>query len=136
MTYCVLDGSTALAWVLPGETDLVDQTILDRIVLEGAVAPAIWPIEVANVLSTAERRGRITRLLREKAHNDFRLLPLTIEPLQLDRLWRDTYNLAEAHRLSVYDAMYLETALRWGLPLATLDKALLQAASACGVQVL
>ena len=38
--------------------------------------------------------------------------------------------LARRHRLTVYDAAYLELALREGLPLATLDEALASAARA------
>ena len=38
--------------------------------------------------------------------------------------WSKTLALAESFGLSVYDAAYLELALRRGLPLATLDSAL------------
>ena len=41
--------------------------------------------------------------------------------------------LARAHRLSVYDAAYLELAQREGLPLATLDADLQRAAAGEGV---
>ncbi len=44
--------------------------------------------------------------------------------------------LAERHGLTVYDAAYLELALRRGLPLATLGREQRAAASNDGVQLL
>jgi predicted nucleic acid-binding protein len=44
--------------------------------------------------------------------------------------------LAAEHNLSVYDAAYLELALRRGLPLASRDAGLNRAAQRCGVKVL
>ena len=41
--------------------------------------------------------------------------------------------LARLHRLTIYDAAYLELALRIDAPLATLDKKLAAAARAAGV---
>ena len=44
--------------------------------------------------------------------------------------------LAIFHRLSVYDAVYLELALRLSLPLATLDRALRSAARREGIEII
>ncbi|MBL8291700.1 MAG: type II toxin-antitoxin system VapC family toxin [Bryobacterales bacterium] len=43
------------------------------------------------------------------------------------------FDLANRHGLTVYDAAYLDLALRAGLPLASLDNALCNAARRCGV---
>jgi predicted nucleic acid-binding protein len=44
--------------------------------------------------------------------------------------------LADEQGLSVYDAVYLETALRRGLPLGFRDRALVAAATRRGVKIL
>ena len=53
-----------------------------------------------------------------------------------DQVWSATIRLAESHRLSVYDAAYLELAQRWKLPLATLNEDLIKSAKAAGTKVL
>jgi predicted nucleic acid-binding protein len=60
-------------------------------------------------------------------------LAVEIEPAAPARVWRDGVALGQRHGLTVYDALYLEAAMRRGLVLATYDKALLRAASAEGV---
>jgi predicted nucleic acid-binding protein len=47
----------------------------------------------------------------------------------------EVFVLAERHNLTVYDAAYLDLAMRERLPLATLDKALIRAASQTGVAI-
>ncbi len=59
-------------------------------------------------------------------------LPITVDGETACRAWSDTLGLARAHTLSVYDAAYLELALRQGLPLATLDEPLRDALRAVG----
>jgi predicted nucleic acid-binding protein len=44
--------------------------------------------------------------------------------------------LAKLRGLTIYDAAYLELAVRKGLPLATLDRVLLKAAKAEGVSTI
>ena len=46
-----------------------------------------------------------------------------------------TFLMAVKHALTLYDAAYLELALRLRLPLATFDKALCRAAEAEGVRL-
>lgn len=136
MTLCVLDSSIALCWVLPNEEPGPSDRLLADIIGQGAVAPALWLMEVANVLLMSERRGRITVAERIQALSLLKNLPVQIEPATAMRLWDRTVELAAAHRLTVYDATYLETALRLALPLATRDRALEGAARDCGVVVL
>ena len=131
MTACVLDSSAALAWVLPDEEGA--DALLDAVAEAGAAVPPLWPFEVANVLLLLERRGRLAPAARAQALRDLRGLPIRIDPESCERTWTDTITLAAAHKLTVYDASYLELAHRLGLPLATLDAELRAAAGACGV---
>ena len=136
MTRCVLDSSVALAWVLPGEgTDATD-TVLDEIAADGAAAPGLWPLEIANVLLQAEKARRITQEERRRALSMLAALPVHIDPDTAAQAWSRTLVLAEAQGLTLYDASYLELALRLALPLASLDRRLRQAAATSGVELL
>lgn len=136
VTLCVLDSSAALAWVLPIESSPQTDALLDRIADSGAAVPGLWPLETANTLLVAERRGRITLTERREALLMLADLPIQIDPHTAGHAWTDTINLAAARTLTVYDASYLELAMRAGLPLASLDWALCQAAQACGVSLI
>jgi predicted nucleic acid-binding protein len=81
----------------------------------------------------AERRGRIDAHFRRAALDDLALLPITVDIETPARAWTDVSSLAETHRLTVYDAAYLELAGRRMLPLATLDAALRRAGEAMGI---
>ena len=136
MTACVLDSSAALAWVLPGETSQAGDALLDQVADDGAAVPGLWPLETAHVLLTAERRGRITLAERQQALITLAELPVQVDAKTAGQAWGETLTLAAARHLTVYDASYLELALRLGLPLASLDQALRQAATECGVKLL
>jgi predicted nucleic acid-binding protein len=130
---CVLDCSAALAWILPGEATTATDTLLTDVVEQGATAPGLWPLETANVLWLSERQGRITFSERTQALRLLGELPIDIDEQTAAQAFRATSALAAAKDLTVYDACYLELALRRGLPLATLDRTLSKAASAAGV---
>lgn len=132
----VVDSSIAVSWVIVDERTAINLAILDRASKEGAVAPVIWPVEVANSLTMAVRRGRMSTALRDRGLADLRKMNVEIDDETLPRAWHATLALADAHGLTVYDATYLELADRRGLPLATLDKALIAAGSKIGVTVL
>ena len=135
MTF-VVDSSVALAWFIPDERDPVTDALLEKARIEGVHVPALWPIEIANVLLKVERRGRSSPSLRRQALDGYSVLPLTVDADVLPRVWSVTLDLAERHALTVYDACYLELALRLGLPLATRDRQLRGAAERTGVAVL
>jgi predicted nucleic acid-binding protein len=136
VTRCVLDSSVALAWVMPGEGDAATQALLDEVADAGAAAPSLWPLETGNVLLNAQKAGRITLVERRQALATLGGLPIHIDPDTAAQAWGGTLSLAEAQGLTVYDASYLELALRLALPLASLDKKLRQAAAASGVELL
>ena len=134
MTF-VLDCSVTMAWVFPDEATEATELLRDSLVGGRAFVPALWPIEVGNVLRVATSRGRIAKEDWARIRNDLEALPVEIDPISTSRIWGNVLDLAYGHRLSVYDAMYLELAERMRLPLATLDRALAAAAIASGVDV-
>ena len=134
MTF-VLDASIALAWCFEDEASPLADGVLSRLEDEEAVAPSIWPLEVANGLRSAERRGRIDEREVPGVVRLLTTLPIEVVPNSLDQALGDVLSLARAAGLSTYDAAYLDLALRRGLPLATADEYLSQAAQASGVDL-
>jgi predicted nucleic acid-binding protein len=134
--HCVLDSSAALAWILPGEATPATEALLTEIGEHGAMAPGLWPIETANVLWIAERRGRISLAERTQALAILGELPVVVDERTAAQAFGATSALASGLGLTVYDACYLELALRLGLPLASLDRPLCQAAAAAGVALI
>jgi len=132
----VLDASMAVAWLFADERTERAHAVLRRVAAEGAAVPSLWRLEVANVLENAVRRGRCDRghVDRSLAHLA-QLLIATDE--ETDRhAWGATLELAREEQLTLYDAAYLELALRLRRPLATADAALAAAGSRRGVEVL
>jgi predicted nucleic acid-binding protein len=132
----VLDGSATLAWLYPEETTPAILKVFDQVVHHGAIVPDLWRIEVANALTMGIRRKRITAKERGELLSDLALLPILVDDETRKSVWSKSLELADAHSLSVYDAVYLELALRRALPLATLDSDLRRAAAIEGVSLL
>jgi predicted nucleic acid-binding protein len=132
----VLDASATLAWVFPDENTPAIQTVFDQILDEYAYVPSLWRLEVANTLSVAIRRKRFDRANRNNALVDLTTFPIIEDPETARNAWNETLSLADRHRITVYDATYLELALRLSLPLATLDEDLREAAQSEGVTLL
>ncbi len=130
----VLDASVALAWAFEDEGEDYAQAVLYALGQKEAVTCCLWPLEVANGLATAERRGRITAGDAGRFARLVLALPIVMEPLDRRRVLEVTRPLARRTGLSVYDAHYLELAARLGVPLATLDRDLVAAAEAEGVE--
>lgn len=133
----VLDASVAVAWVHPGQATGGTSALLGSIE-EGATAvvPALWALEVANALLGLERRKKLTRTDRERALALLRDLPIEVDHEQARLAFGELSALATARALSVYDAAYLELALRLKAPLACKDGPLRQAAAKSGVDLL
>jgi len=124
----ILDSSAALAWIFPEEKTVAVLEVFMLVAQFGAVVPELWGIEVANTLNVGIRRGRITTTNRNGILADLENLPIAVDVETGKHVWRETLALADKHRLTVYDATYLELALRLALPLATLDQDLRAAA--------
>jgi len=132
----VLDASVALAWCFEDEASAEAIEVLERLQEGTAVVPALWFLEVGNALLNAERRGRLTPTESTTFLELLRQLPIRVEEISPRQFWEEILVLARAYHLSTYDAAYLAIAMRTGLPLATLDRALRQAAAACGIQTI
>lgn len=133
MSRFVLDCSVTAAWCFEDEADAYAEAMLDRLAEGEALAPALWPLEMANVLLVAERKNRLSRAQTERLVELLQGLPIVIDNGTAERAMGKTLALARAQRLSSYDASYLELAMREGVPLATRDKALRMSAKRCGV---
>jgi len=126
----VLDASITACWAFDDEDHPDARLAFDRMRTEEGVVPSLWWFEVRNILIVNERRRRIA----ESGTASF-LRNLALLRVRADRSPDEiaVLRLARAHRLSVYDAAYLELAQREGLPLATLDADLVRAAAGEGV---
>jgi predicted nucleic acid-binding protein len=133
----VLDSSLAVAFVLQDEITQVTDDVLDSLG-EGveAFAPALWRWEVGNALAMAERRKRITEADTHRCLTALQSLPIHVDEDAWREAWNATFLLARKYQLSVYDAAYLELAIRRRLSLASLDTDLRKAAKAEGLGLL
>jgi predicted nucleic acid-binding protein len=126
----------ALSWCFEDEGEGYADAVLDRLAGDGAVVPSIWPFEVLNGLIVGERRGRLTQAQSARFEDLLGALPIDVEAAPGRERWPILVSLAREHRLSAYDASYLELALRRSLPLATLDAQLVQALERSGALLL
>ena len=129
----VIDASIANTWIFEDESHPRADAALAEVLNSGGFVTRHWHLEVRNALIVGERRGRIS--LGESVHG---LLYLSGLPLQTDAQANldAAFDMARFYNLSMYDAMYLELALRLRLTLATLDRRLAQSATGAGVETL
>jgi len=133
----VIDASVAVAWCFADETTGFTEKVLELASKAAEVCvPPLWPFEVANALLAAERRKRITAAQATSFLSRIVGLPVVVELQQVSRAHDQVLSLARLHGLTVYDAAYLELAMGRGLPLATLDDRLKQAAIAAGTALI
>jgi predicted nucleic acid-binding protein len=97
--------------------------------------PTLWQIEVINVLLAMEQRNEIDHANTEHFLAALEGLPISTDALTSSQAFVRTINLARTYRLTGYDAAYLELAIRYRIPLATLDKKLRKAADKAGVEI-
>jgi predicted nucleic acid-binding protein len=129
----VLDGSTALAWCFTNQNSAYADAVARKLPSLGSLVPTIWHLEVANAMVVGERRGRCDRGDTLKWTGFLSSLSISVDEHSGGRVFNEVVDLARAQDLSTYDAAYLELALRRGLPLATFDDPLKEAAVAVGV---
>jgi predicted nucleic acid-binding protein len=131
----VVDASIALAWCFEDESTESLDDILHRLLLEGGIAPAHWPLEIANALRFAAGSGRVDESAISRARLIVTDLPIDVLPVETSTAL-GLIEPARRHDLTVYDAAYLELADIRGLGLATLDHRLAAACQAAGVAVI
>ena len=130
----VIDASVIVSWYIPGEQSDYAEGILFCLNTERAITPCLCYLEVNNALRVLERKGKALMLsvdkavlaadklhiIRDGAPNSFSL-PLVLR-------------LSREYGLTIYDACYLELAVRLNLPIATLDNDLIKATEAAGIK--
>lgn len=129
----VLDSSATLAWSLDDEQAYGPRLLEEVTAAETAIVPVHWLLEVANGLQMAVRRRRIAPDEPAQVLAHIRDQPIVFDPETITRAWSEIPLLADQYGLTVYDAAYLELALRLDAPLATLDQDLARAARAAKV---
>ena len=132
----VLDASVALAWCFEDEATPFTDAVLDRLQEDTALVPAIWPLEVGNVLWGAERRGRLTVAESTQYATLLAALPIQIHPVSLVDALGPILSFARTYQLTSYDAAYLVLASQRGLALASLDERVRAAAGGAGIALL
>ncbi len=129
----VLDCSVTLTWFFEDEDNPYAMSVLDSLTETEAIVPVIWTLEVPNGLLMAERRGRLTTDKTGQAIELLKKLNIRVDA------WEDgmqsLLSLARDFKLTAYDAAYLELAKRCRVPLATSDRALIEAARLSDVQL-
>jgi predicted nucleic acid-binding protein len=132
----VMDCSVTMTWLFQDQATEVSGYIKHLLINSVAYVPGIWPLEVANVLYLAERKKKISEADSMEFKTILNALPISIDDSTSQRALESILNLARQQQITVYDASYLEMAMRKGLPLATLDNELKQAAKKVGVKIL
>jgi predicted nucleic acid-binding protein len=131
----VLDASTALAWHFEDELSARAEAASERSYDDTAVVPMHWFLEVGSALLKGERRRRTAASHSALFIDRLRTLQPEVDAIDPHQVFGMLLPLARAHRLSVYDAAYLELAERRGIALATLDASLAAAARSVGVEL-
>lgn len=130
----VLDNSVVAGWYLRDQNNPYSDAIAKRLELDRALVPPLWQMEIANVLKSACSRGKLQLGKARLILDALGQLPIDVDagpaPGQ-----RQLFELAMRHSLSSYDAAYLELAMRHGLPIATRDARLADAAKSAGIDL-
>ncbi|MGR3179302.1 MAG: type II toxin-antitoxin system VapC family toxin [Candidatus Anammoxibacter sp.] len=129
----VIDNSIVMAWCFKDESSKYVDIILDSLKEYEAMVPAIWPLEVGNVVLVAERSKRLTEADSIRFLNLINELPIIVDQESPDRMLKEIFALARECHISSYDASYLDLAMRNGFPIATQDSGLKKAAKRCDV---
>jgi predicted nucleic acid-binding protein len=133
----VIDASVTLAWCFPDEQTPMSMNVLDRLKTgEQALVPAFWSVEVLNTLLLGERKGRITPEQTKAFIDTLRVMNPILDHASLDQVAGPVQIICRDHRLTPYDALYVDLAMRSAYPLATLDQPQRDAAKALGVRCL
>lgn len=133
----VLDNSVTMRWLF-GDGSPSDQTYAKQVlasISEASISvPGVRSLEVANVITRAEKKFGLTEARSAEFVHALHQMHIKIAPETSVQAMGDTLQLAQRYNLSAYNAAYLELALREGLPLATLDEALIKAVKKAGAK--
>ena len=135
MTRVVVDCSVVMAWCFDDEADVYADGVLAALTTTEGVVPGLWLLEVANVLTVAERRKRLTPADTTQFLDFLEQLPIEVDTTYPARGDHEILAICREYGLSAYDAAYLGLAMREGVSLATRDKALRAACKKSGVSL-
>ncbi len=137
MNGIVVDASVTLSWCFPDEQTSLSLKVLDLLRSgQQALVPAFWSVEVLNSLFVSEKRGRISPEQTRAFLSDLKVLSPTLHHPSVEQVYGPVQTLCRDHRLTPYDALYVELALRTQCPLATLDQSQKNAANALKIECL
>jgi len=123
----VLDCSVTMAWLFEDETTTETEVLLQKLETLSAIVPSIWPHEVANVLAISIRKKRIEPMQASSFIDSLSALSIHVDDSTTQRPLHSVFNLAMQEGLTIYDAAYLELAIRENIPFATRDQDLIKA---------
>jgi predicted nucleic acid-binding protein len=129
----VLDANVPFRWCVPNVSDIYPVNVLKRMSSEVAAVPAHWSVQLADLLRVGVRAKRTTEANALRILTGFDVFDVRVDPCTADYIPGSTFALARAQKLTVFDAAYIELALRLGVPLATNDPNLTRVANAVGV---
>ncbi|MGH8729484.1 MAG: type II toxin-antitoxin system VapC family toxin [Burkholderiales bacterium] len=128
----VADNSVVLAWFVRSQSTAYSERMLGRVAREPVHVPIVWPLEFSNALRQLERRRKIKPAATEAILGGVDALALHIDSSPPSQ--RRLLDLARQYDLSVYDASYLELAIRHSFKLAAQDGPLAAAAVKAGLK--
>lgn len=131
----IVDCSLAMTWLFQDEATPRTAKLMQRLDAETALVPALFFLEVANVLAVAQRQGRIAPAQADQFVAEFSKLQFEVDAEAPQRAIDRLLPLCRQHQLTSYDATYLELAIRRQTPLATIDEPLRKAAKKSGVEL-
>ena len=130
-----MDASVVMSWCFEDEANRYTDGVLGSLEKSEAIVPAIWPLEIGNVLVVAERGKRLTEADSARFLSLLGELPIRIEQETRERMMGEVLAAAREFGISTYDASYLDLAMRQGLPIATKDAGLRKAAKRARVEI-
>ena len=133
MTCFVVDCSITMAWHFEDEKNSYADKVLGILGISEALAPAVWTLEVSNVLLVGEKRGRTTSAKSRRFVALIRSLPIRVVGHSPAQVFDEVLGLARDQNLTSYDAAYLDLARRLEMPIASIDRRIAGAATRLGV---
>lgn len=134
----VLDASVALLWLVPQTNPkgwAYADALLSALKNGSALVPSLFTLEIASVVAKLQAKAMVSDADAQRFIALLGQLDITTDSQTATRALGDTLHLARRHKLSAYDAAYLELALRQGIALATLDADLAMAARKAGLSI-
>jgi len=130
----ILDCSVYMSWCLNEATIKASSKILHSITKHGIIVPSLWVYEVTNVLTVSVRGNKLTVADAHGLINDIQLLPIEFDKPTTENM-SNIFNIANEHKLSAYDAAYIELALRTNTQIASFDKDIAKVSGKLGIKI-